>query len=162
VAAGEDQRKDMGSKAPVPSELKSKPVPIRWAQDVWAVEAFILGIPTTKHVADNAFKLIEKSLGKKGVIKEVGCSLTSNNNYYLYVHFDWPPEASDVIHALSGAFANLSLTSLDLLNPFSMKGRPKDMIAQKYADFALQQIRDNQQQFVRTCVSGRSFYKKDA
>lgn len=156
MAHSQNKGKELGSKV---SGLSKRPFPLQYAQEIWAVEACILGNPDTSAVCTNAVKHMRQALQKHGLIKEVGVSIIKEQTYYMYVHFDWPPLSKVAIEALSGAFAGLQLLSLDLMNPFTMQGKPRDGVEQKYADFALGQIRNNQHEFVQTCVSGRSFYK---
>ena len=150
----------MGSKTAVlEARLKKKQFPLQYAQEIWAMEASILGDPAPMAVGQNVLKCMNATLGKTGLIKELGVSIVREQTYYVYVHFDWPPPSKIAIEALSSAFAGLQLLSLELLNPFTMQGRPRDGIDQKFADFALIQIRNNQHEFVKTCASGRSFYR---
>lgn len=163
MADNKDKGKRVGPKTAVlEARLKKQPFPLQYAQEIWAVEACILGAPTPMAVGQNVVKRMKETLGKNGLIKEIGVSITFRQTYYVYVHFDWPPTSKVAIEALSSAFAGLQLLSLDLLNPFTIQGKPRDDIEQKHADFALEQIRNNQHEFVKTCANGRSFYKYSA
>ena len=125
--------------------------------EIWGLEAYFLEDIPSAEVARSVYGNVSSILGKRGLVKEVGVSIITHTTYFVYVQFDWPPDSIYAIEALQRAFDGFKVLRCDLMNPFSVQGKPVESVDMSRSEVALAQIKQNQQMFKQLATSGRDF-----
>lgn len=115
-----------------------------------------MGNPPTMYVAQRVLANLEKLIGSKGSIAEIGCSHI-NQSYELYVHFDVPPEPKVVVQSFFKAFEGIPTLVLDMVNPFTNKSDAIGSCKFDAADHALKVLKQNQDAIKAKVTSGAEF-----
>ena len=133
---------------------------LQLAMETYGLKVLLTEQPTTMQLASSVLDKINRSIGKDGMVLEVGCSMSPSLQmgafweYAVYVQFSIPPEPQTAMILMGNAFAGLTLSRLELISPFT-----KPDTGLKDSSHALSVIRQNQMNIKQSVTDGAMFFR---